>query len=70
MNLKILYINDLHSRFEEFVKISSTIEFFRDNCTLIFDAGDSYDEWRFEAIGTRGKINSDLLNKAKQNTTW
>lgn len=62
MKLKILHINDLHSRFEEFSKIATIIEELRDDKTLIFDAGDSYDEWRIEAIGTRGKISSDLLN--------
>ena len=63
MKLKILHINDLHSRFEEFSKIASVIEELREKNTLIFDAGDSYDEWRIEAIGTKGKISSDLLNE-------
>ncbi len=62
MKFKILHINDLHSRFEEFSKIATVIEELRDDNTLLFDAGDSYDEWRIEAIGTRGKISSDLLN--------
>jgi 2',3'-cyclic-nucleotide 2'-phosphodiesterase (5'-nucleotidase family) len=63
MKLKILYINDLHSRFEEFAKIASVIEDLREENTLIFDAGDFYDPWRIEAIGTNGKISSDLLNE-------
>lgn len=63
MKFKILHINDLHSRFEEFSKIASVIEKLKDDNTLIFDAGDSYDEWRIEAIGTRGKISADLLNE-------
>jgi len=63
LKLKILYINDLHSRFEEFAKIASAIEDLREENTLIFDAGDYYDPWRIEAIGTNGKISSDLLNE-------
>ena len=63
LKFKIVHINDLHSRFEEFSKIASVIEKLKDDNTLIFDAGDSYDEWRIEAIGTRGKISSDLLNE-------
>ena len=63
MKLKILYINDLHSRFEEFARIASAIEDLREENMLIFDAGDFHDPWRIEAIGTNGKISSDLLNE-------
>ncbi|NHJ22200.1 MAG: bifunctional metallophosphatase/5'-nucleotidase [Candidatus Lokiarchaeota archaeon] len=67
LRLKILHINDLHSRFEEFSKIASVIEEIRDDNTLVFDAGDFYDEWRVEARGTRGKISADLLSASNFN---
>lgn len=62
MDLKILYINDLHSRFEKLAKIASIIKKLQDDNTLIFDAGDTTDPWRIEVIGTKGNIISDILN--------
>ncbi|MFX1411512.1 MAG: bifunctional metallophosphatase/5'-nucleotidase [Promethearchaeota archaeon] len=62
MELKILYMNDLHSRYEELAKIASIIKKFKDDNTLIFDAGDTTDPWRIEVIGTKGNIISDILN--------
>jgi 2',3'-cyclic-nucleotide 2'-phosphodiesterase (5'-nucleotidase family) len=62
MELKILHINDLHSRFEKLAKIASIINNLKDNNTLIFDAGDTTDPWRVEIIGTNGYLISEILN--------
>lgn len=68
MELKILYINDLHSRYEELAKIASIIKKLKDDNTLIFDAGDTTDPWRIEVIGTKGNIISAILNYIGFNT--
>jgi len=65
MELKILYLNDIHSRFEELARIASAIEELRDENTLIFDAGDNADFARFETEGTHGVISSALLNEIR-----
>ncbi|MFX1316367.1 MAG: bifunctional metallophosphatase/5'-nucleotidase, partial [Promethearchaeota archaeon] len=62
MEFKILYINDLHSRYEKLAKIATIIKKLKDDNTLIFDAGDTTDPWRIEVIGTKGTIISDILN--------
>jgi len=62
LKLKILYINDIHSRFEELAKIASAIEELRNENTLILDAGDNADFARLETEGTNGTISSALLN--------
>ena len=63
MELKVLYINDIHSRFEQLAKIASAIEELRDENTLILDAGDNADFARLETEGTNGAISSALLNE-------
>lgn len=63
MKLKILYINDVHSRFEELAKIASAIEDLRDENTIVLEAGDNADFARLETEGTKGRISSALLNK-------
>lgn len=63
MKLKILHINDLHSRFEELSKLSTIIKERRDQNTIILDAGDNADFMRFETEGTKGEISSALLNE-------
>jgi 2',3'-cyclic-nucleotide 2'-phosphodiesterase (5'-nucleotidase family) len=63
MKLKILYINDIHSRFEELARIASAIEELCDKNTLILDAGDNADFARLETEGTNGRISSALLNE-------
>jgi len=63
MKLKILYTNDLHSKFEELARIASAIEEIRDENTLIFDAGDNADFSRPETEGTNGRISSAILNQ-------
>lgn len=63
MELKFLYVNDIHSRFEELAKIASAIEELCDENTVILDAGDNADFARLETEGTNGIISSALLNK-------
>lgn len=63
MKLKILYINDIHSKFEELARIASLIEELRNENTLILDAGDNADFARLETEGTNGRISSALLNE-------
>lgn len=63
MKFKILYINDLHGRYEEFAKIASIIHKLKDINTLFFDAGDNVDLTGIETIGTNGKISSEMLNE-------
>lgn len=63
MKLKILYVCDLHSRFEELAKIASCIGQLRDDDTLVLDAGDNADFSRIETEGTNGVISSAILNK-------
>lgn len=64
MEIKILHINDLHSRFEEFAKITSLIKAHRTPKTLVMDAGDNADFMRVETMGTEGRISSGLLKEA------
>jgi len=63
LKLKILYVNDIHSRFEELGKIASAIEELRNKNTLILDAGDNADFSRLETEGTNGTISSAILNE-------
>ena len=63
MKFKLLYINDLHSRYEEFAKIASIIHKLKDINTLFLDAGDNVDLAGIETIGTNGKISSEMLNE-------
>ncbi len=63
MKFKILYINDLHSRYEEFAKIASIIHELKDDNTIFLDAGDNVDLAGIETIGTNGKISSEMLNE-------
>lgn len=63
MNLRILYITDLHSKYEELAKIASAIEEIRDENTIVLDGGDNADFMRVETEGTNGRISSAILNK-------
>ncbi|MCK4238788.1 MAG: metallophosphoesterase, partial [Candidatus Lokiarchaeota archaeon] len=58
MKLKILFVSDLHSRYEEMAKIASIIEEIKDENTIILDIGDNADFSRLETEGTQGKIST------------
>ncbi|MHA1474656.1 MAG: bifunctional metallophosphatase/5'-nucleotidase [Promethearchaeota archaeon] len=61
--LRILHINDIHSRFEELAKISTAIEKYKDTNSILLDAGDNADFMRIETEGTQGEISSAILNE-------
>jgi 2',3'-cyclic-nucleotide 2'-phosphodiesterase (5'-nucleotidase family) len=63
MKLKVLHVNDIHSRFEELARIASVIEELRDKNTVVLDAGDNADFARLETEGTHGRISSAILDK-------
>jgi 2',3'-cyclic-nucleotide 2'-phosphodiesterase (5'-nucleotidase family) len=63
VKLRILYFNDVHSRFEELAKVASIVEELRDKNTVILDAGDNADFARLETEGTNGVISSAVLNR-------
>lgn len=63
MKLRILFVSDLHSRYEEMAKIASIIEEIKDENTIILDIGDNADFSRLETEGTQGKISTDILNE-------
>lgn len=65
MNLKILHTNDVHSRFENFAKISKKVEELRDENTIVLDAGDFHDFMSIELQGTKGAAGSNFLNVAR-----
>ena len=64
MKLKILHTNDIHSRFENFAKVSQKIEELRDGNTIVLDAGDFHDFMSIELQGTKGAAGSNFLNVA------
>ncbi len=64
MRLTILHTNDIHSNFENFSKIVNQISQWRDNNTLILDAGDFADFKRIELQGTDGLAAMELLASA------
>jgi 2',3'-cyclic-nucleotide 2'-phosphodiesterase (5'-nucleotidase family) len=64
MRLTILHTNDIHSNFENFSKIVSQINEWKDSNTLILDAGDFADFKRIELQGTDGLAAMELLASA------
>jgi 2',3'-cyclic-nucleotide 2'-phosphodiesterase (5'-nucleotidase family) len=64
----LLHSNDLHSRLEQYAKISSLIAEERARYgadrVLVLDAGDHMDRMRKETEGTGGRVNIALLNEA------
>lgn len=64
MKIRILHTNDVHSRFENFSKISSKIKELKNENTLILDVGDFNDFMRLELQGTGGIAGCSLLNLA------
>jgi 5'-nucleotidase len=61
MRLTILHTNDIHSNFENFSKIATQIDDWRDSSTLVLDAGDFADFKRIELQGTDGLAAMELL---------
>lgn len=64
MRFKILHTNDIHSRFENFAKISTKIKELKDDNTLILDAGDFHDFKDIMLQGTKGIAGAKLLLEA------
>ncbi len=64
MKIRILHTNDVHSRFENFAKLTSKIKELKDENTLVLDAGDFNDFMRLELQGTNGRAGCSLLNIA------
>lgn len=64
MRFKILHTNDIHSRFENFARITTKIKELKDENTLILDAGDYHDFKDVMLQGTGGKAGSELLLEA------
>ena len=64
MRFKILHTNDVHSRFENFARITTKIKELKDENTLILDAGDYHDFKDVMLQGTMGKAGPELLLEA------
>jgi 2',3'-cyclic-nucleotide 2'-phosphodiesterase (5'-nucleotidase family) len=64
----LLHSNDLHSRLEQYAKISTHIAEARNRYgadrVLVLDVGDHMDRMRKETEGTGGRVNIELLNEA------
>jgi len=64
----LLHSNDLHSRLEQYAKISRQIADARNRYgadrVLVLDVGDHMDRMRKETEGTGGRVNIELLNAA------
>ena len=65
MRLTILHTNDIHSNYENFSKIVNKMSEWKDNDTLILDAGDFADFKRIELQGTDGLAAIELLDMAE-----
>ncbi|WP_075619403.1 bifunctional metallophosphatase/5'-nucleotidase [Paenisporosarcina indica] len=61
MKLKILHTNDIHSNYENFAKVSTLINKWKDDNTLILDGGDFADFKSIELQGTKGMVAIELL---------
>ncbi|WP_066891527.1 bifunctional UDP-sugar hydrolase/5'-nucleotidase [Clostridium nigeriense] len=64
MRFKILHTNDVHSRFENFAKLTTKIKELKDENTLVLDAGDYHDFKDVMLQGTSGKAGRELLLEA------
>lgn len=64
MRFKILHTNDVHSRFENFARITTKIKELRDKNTLVLDAGDYHDFKDVMLQGTNGQAGGELLLEA------
>ena len=64
MRFRILHTNDIHSRFENFSRITTKIKELKYENTLILDAGDYHDFKDVMLQGTNGTAGSELLLEA------
>lgn len=64
MRFKILHTNDVHSRFENFARLTTKIKELKDENTLILDAGDYHDFKDVMLQGTMGQAGGELLLEA------
>lgn len=64
MRFTILHTNDVHSRFENFARITTKIKKMRDENTLVLDAGDFHDFMDLMLQGTDGQAGAKLLKEA------
>ena len=64
MRFKILHTNDVHSRFENFARLTTKIKELRDENTLILDAGDYHDFKDVMLQGTSGQAGGEFLLEA------
>lgn len=64
MKFTILHTNDVHSRFENFARITTKIKKMRDENTLVLDAGDFHDFMDLMLQGTDGQAGAKLLKEA------
>jgi 5'-nucleotidase len=65
MRFKILHTNDIHSRFENFSKITTKLKELKDEYSIVLDAGDFNDFMRIELQGTNGIAGIKLLKIAE-----
>ncbi|WP_282199964.1 bifunctional metallophosphatase/5'-nucleotidase [Collibacillus ludicampi] len=69
MNIHLIHTNDVHSHYEEFLKLASSIRDLRDELqargeiVFLFDIGDHADRSRAETDGTFGLTNAALLRE-------
>lgn len=61
MHFKIIHTNDQHSRLENYSRLVTGIKKYRDENTILLDAGDFCDFMRLEMTGTEGMAAAELL---------
>ncbi|WP_291649158.1 5'-nucleotidase C-terminal domain-containing protein [Clostridium sp.] len=61
MRFKILHTKDVHSRFENFARLTTKIKELKDENTLILDAGDYHDFKDVMLQGTGEKAGAELI---------
>lgn len=62
MKLKIIHTNDVHSNFENFSRAASLIKQYKDDHTLLLEAGDFADFKSIELQGTKGMAAIEVLD--------
>lgn len=61
-SVKIIHTNDIHSKYEEFLRMAYVIEKNKDENSLLLDAGDFNDFSSFITFGTKGYAGLKMLN--------